>query len=441
MELFDEEKPKHENVSTPLADRMRPTDLPELVGQEELLSPATPLYSAIENDRIGSMIFWGPPGSGKTTIARIIANRTGMAFMSYSAAISGIKEIKEVITGARKRKSFSGERTILFIDEIHRFNKLQQDAFLPYVEKGDIILIGATTENPSFEVNAALLSRCRVYILNKLSDENIRTLIKRALEDKANGLGDFAITLKDDALDMIITLSDGDARKAYNLLEFCAENSKASSDGTILINKTLVEKAAQRSILYDKSGEEHFNLISALHKSMRGSDPDAAVYYVARMLKGGEDPLYIARRLVRFAVEDIGLADPHALQIAIAGKEIYHFLGSPEGELALIEVAIYLAAAPKSNSVYTAFKNAQDEIDSSGALPAPFFIRNAPTSLMRAIGYGKDYHYDHNNNDHYIPQEYLPDGINSKKFYYPGKFGYEKEIRKRHEWWMKNKKD
>ncbi|MBD3169400.1 MAG: AAA family ATPase, partial [candidate division Zixibacteria bacterium] len=387
----------------------------------------------------GSMIFWGPPGSGKTTIARIIANRTGMTFLSYSAVVSGIKEIKEVISAAKKRRKFSGERTILFVDEIHRFNKAQQDAFLPYIESGDIILIGATTENPSFEVNAALLSRCRVYILKKLSGAQIKRLIERALADREKGLGNKKITLEDSALEMIVNIADGDARKAYNMLEFCAETGKMDDSGAVGIDRELVEKAAQRSILYDKSGEEHFNLISALHKSMRGSDPDAAVYYLTRMLKGGDDPMYLARRLVRFAAEDVGLADPNALQVAIAGKETYHFLGSPEGELALVEVAVYLATAPKSNSLYSAYKKAQRTVDDTGALPVPLFIRNAPTALMESIGYGKDYRYDHDSEEHYIPQDYLPEEIKDKRLYKPGKFGYEREIKKRLEWWAKMK--
>jgi putative ATPase len=441
MSLFEEPKKDFDNTSVPLADRMRPVNLEELVGQEQLLSPGSPLYSAIENDRIGSMIFWGPPGSGKTTIAKIIANRTGMAFLSYSAVVSGIKEIKEVIAAAKKRLNFSGERTILFVDEIHRFNKAQQDAFLPYVEHGDIILIGATTENPSFEVIAALLSRCRVYILNRLSDDNIHTLIRRALADADRGLGHLKISIDDRAVAAITAIADGDARKAYNLLEFCAMNGRRSEDGTVTIDKELVEISAQRSILYDKSGEEHFNLISALHKSMRGSDPDAAVYYLTRMLKGGEDPLYIARRMVRFAVEDVGLADPTALQVAIAGKEAYHFLGSPEGELALVHVAVYLATAPKSNSLYAAYGRASKKIEETGALPVPLVIRNAPTNLMKTIGYGRDYRYDHDSEEHYIPQDYLPPEIVGTRFYDPGKFGYEKEIRKRLDWWAKLKSE
>ncbi len=439
MDFFEKEKPDNISSGTPLADRMRPTKLNELVGQEELLSPGSPLYTSIEKDRIGSMIFWGPPGCGKTTIAKIIAQHTGMKFLSYSAVTSGIKELKEVIQAAKKRKQFSGERTILFIDEIHRFNKAQQDAFLPYVESGDIILIGATTENPSFEVNAALLSRCRVYVLHKLSDNNIRDLIDRALKGDEKGLGKIEISIQEDALATIVTLADGDARKAFNLLEFCGENGEPDDSGRVMIDKGLVERASQRSILYDKAGEEHFNLISAMHKSMRGSDPDAAIYYLTRMLKGGEDPLYIARRLVRFAVEDVGLADPQAIRMAVAAKETYHFLGSPEGELALIEAAIYLATAPKSNSAYAAYKKVQDEIDTSGTLPVPLFIRNAPTRLMEGIGYGKGYEYDHDSEERYIHQEYFPDELKNKKFYDPGKFGYEAEIRKRLEWWKKQR--
>ncbi len=439
MDLFSNPKQTNNKDSVPLAERMRPTDLEDLVGQEDLLSEESPLYLSIANDRLGSMIFWGPPGSGKTTIAKIIANRTGMSFLYYSAVTSGIKELKGVISASRKKNRFSGERTILFIDEIHRFNKAQQDAFLPSVESGDIILIGATTENPSFEITSALLSRCRVYVLNKLSPDNIKSLIRRALTDSEKGLGNKKITLEDNALNMIITIADGDARRAYNLLEFCAENPPAKEDGKIIITSQLVQKASQKAILYDKSGEEHYNLISALHKSLRGSDPNAAIYYLIRMLKGGEDPMYIARRLIRFAVEDIGLADPTALRIAVSAKEVYHFLGSPEGELALVEAAVYLATAPKSNTVYLAYTTAIAEIDSSGALPVPLFIRNAPTKLMESIGYGKGYAYDHNNNEHYIPQEYLPKKIKDKKFYQPGKFGYEREIRKRLDWWGKLK--
>ncbi|PJA30455.1 MAG: AAA family ATPase [candidate division Zixibacteria bacterium CG_4_9_14_3_um_filter_46_8] len=435
MNLFEDSQGSSIIADSPLADRMRPITLEELIGQEELLSPEAPLYAAIENDRIGSMIFWGPPGCGKTTIARIIANRTGMIFLSYSAVTSGIKELKDVIAMARKRKKHSGERTILFIDEIHRFNKSQQDAFLPSVETGDIILIGATTENPSFEVVAALLSRCRVYVLKKLSNDNIKALINRALEDEVKGLGKRSLIIDHETCDMIATIADGDARQAYNLLEFCADNGQASPDGVIIIDRILVEQASQRAILYDKGGEEHYNLISALHKSMRGSDPDASVYYLTRMLKGGEDPLYIARRLVRFAVEDVGLADPQAMQVAVAAKETYHFLGSPEGELALVEAAIYLATALKSNSVYAAYKETQKEIDDSGALPVPLFIRNAPTALMKGLGYGEGYQYDHDSKEHFIPQEYLPEKIQARKFYVPGNFGFEKEIQKRLDWW------
>lgn len=443
MTLFDKVKTgSDKNTSgAPLADRMRPRTLDEFVGQKHLVGKGKVLRELIENDRLNSIIFWGPPGSGKTTLAKIIARKTKSRFISFSAVTSGIKQIKEIMKIASFNQSEHGTRTILFIDEIHRFNKAQQDAFLPYVEHGDIILIGATTENPSFEVIAALLSRCRVYILNRLSDNNIHTLIRRALGDARRGLGHMKISIDDRAVDAITAIADGDARKAYNLLEFCAMNGRRLEDGTVTVDKELVEISAQRSILYDKSGEEHFNLISALHKSMRGSDPDAAVYYLTRMLRGGEDPLYIARRLVRFAVEDVGLADPTALQVAIAGKEAYHFLGSPEGELALVHVAVYLATAPKSNSIYAAYGKAVGKIEETGALPVPLVIRNAPTNLMKMIGYGRDYRYDHDSEEHYIPQDYLPPEIAGTRFYDPGKFGYEKEIRKRLDWWAKLKSE
>ncbi|MCG2791032.1 MAG: replication-associated recombination protein A, partial [Actinomycetia bacterium] len=393
MTLFEQFKTNHAGdiSSAPLADRMRPSTLDEFVGQEHLVGKGKILREIIENDRPYSIIFWGPPGSGKTTLAKIIAEKTKSRFISFSAVTSGIKQIKEVMEIARYNKREHSIKTILFVDEIHRFNKAQQDAFLPFVENGTIILMGATTENPSFEVISALLSRTKTFVLYKLSHEDIKTLIERALIDSERGLGKYNIKFSNEAIDFIARFSDGDARIAYNILEL-AEGAyfKENKQKTMEIDTHLIENIIQKkALLYDKNGEEHFNLISALHKSLRDSDPDAAVYWTVRMLESGEDPLYIIRRMVRFASEDIGLADPDALQVAISAKQGFEFIGPPEGYLAIIEAVIYLALAPKSNSLYTTYNKVKSDVEEFGSLPVPYHIRNAPTRLMKDIGYGK----------------------------------------------------
>ncbi len=441
MDLFEKEK-KGKNVRrTPLADRMRPDTLDEFVGQKHILEKGSVLRKAIEEDKIQSVIFWGPPGTGKTTLAHIVAKATGAHFASFSAVLSGIKEIKEVISEAAKMKEFYNRKTILFVDEIHRFNKAQQDAFLPHVEKGNIILIGATTENPSFEVISALLSRTMVYTLNPLKEEELKIIIKRAIEDKERGLGNQNVELEDKAQDYMAQMANGDARIALSTLEFAVLTTPPDEKGIRKITLKIAEETMQKkALVYDKDGEEHYNIISALHKSLRGSDPDAALYWLGRMLAGGEDPLYIARRMVRFASEDIGNADPQALQVTIAAKEAYHFLGSPEGELALAQAAVYLATAPKSNAVYKAFNQVQEDIQRTQALPVPLHIRNAPTQLMKDLGYGKDYKYPHDFPDHFVDETYLPENLKDRKYYQPTDFGFEKEIKKRLEWWEKKKK-
>jgi putative ATPase len=439
--------------SIPLADRMRPTDLDGFVGQEHLIGKGNVLQKIIESDRLHSIIFWGPPGSGKTTLARIIANRTKSRFISFSAVSSGIKQVKEIMKIAGHELKTRGIRTILFIDEIHRFNKAQQDAFLPYVENGTIILIGATTENPSFEVNSALLSRAKTYILEKLSDADINILLKRALSDRDKGLGKYNISIDDKALDFISRVSDGDSRMAYNILELSldaslqknvkSKNGKdkhpdtgkkttGKKDETVSIDQKVVENVTQRkALLYDKHGEEHFNLISALHKSLRGSDPDGAVYWTVRMLEGGEDPLYILRRMVRFASEDVGLADPRALQITLAAKQSFEFIGPPEGYLAIIEAVIYLALSPKSNSLYTTYKKVIGDIKRFLSLPVPHHIRNAPTGLMKEAGYGKGYKYDHDFKGAVASQTYLPEKLAGTRYYSPSGRGFEKDLQNR----------
>jgi putative ATPase len=440
MDLFGKEKKSKGLKTTPLADRMRPQTLDEFVGQRHILEKGSVLRKAIEEDKIQSVIFWGPPGTGKTTLAHIIAKATGAHFVFFSAVLSGIKEIKEVMAEATKMKEFYNRKTILFVDEVHRFNKAQQDAFLPHVEKGNIILIGATTENPSFEVISALLSRTKVYTLNPLNEEELKIIINRAIKDKEKGLGNMNVELEDKALDYIAQMANGDARIALSTLEFAVLTTPPDEKGIRKITLKIAEETMQKkALVYDKDGEEHYNIISALHKSLRGSDPDAALYWLGRMLAGGEDPLYIARRMVRFASEDIGNADPQALQVAIAAKEAYHFLGSPEGELALAQAAIYLATAPKSDAVYKAFNQVQEDIQKTQALPVPMHIRNAPTQLMKNLGYGKDYKYPHDFPDHFVDETYLPENLKDRKYYQPTDFGFEKEIKKRLEWWEKKK--
>jgi putative ATPase len=436
MSLFDGEPegPSGPLRTAPLAERMRPHSLEELSGQQHLVGPGKPLRVQIEHDDGGSMILWGPPGVGKTTIAKIIAETTRASFIEFSAVMSGIKEIKQVMSTAAQASQMHS-RTILFIDEIHRFNKAQQDAFLPYVERGTIRLIGATTENPSFEIISALLSRCRVYVLQPLSEEQIAALLRRALEDKERGLGAMELTADDDALELIASYSSGDCRNAYNALEVAAQLAlEPEQAGKKHIDKTVAGEAVQhRVLMYDKSGEEHYNLISALHKSVRNSDPDAALYWLARMFAGGEDPLYLARRIVRMAVEDIGLAAPEAMNLCLSAKETVEFLGSPEGDLALAEAVVYLSLAPKSNSVYTAYSAVQGEIEATRQEPVPLHLRNAPTKLMKELDYGKGYLYAHNEEGKVADMDCLPDSLKGRSFYHPTQEGREKLLAQRME--------
>jgi putative ATPase len=414
----------------PLAERMRPRTLEEYSGQEHLLAPGKPLRVQIEHDDGGSMIFWGPPGVGKTTLAKIIAETTKATFIEFSAVMSGIKEIKQVMIEAARAAEFHS-RTILFVDEIHRFNKAQQDAFLPYVERGTIRLIGATTENPSFEIISALLSRCRVYVLEPLSEDRITTLLRRALDDKERGLGAMDLTADDEALELIAGYSSGDCRAAYNTLEVAAQLANESPKH---IDKAIATEAVQQRVLmYDKSGEEHYNLISALHKSVRNSDPDAALYWLARMFASGEDPLYLARRVVRMAVEDIGLAAPEALNLCLSAKETIDFLGSPEGDLALAEAVVYLCLAPKSNAVYTAYAAARDDIEHTRQEPVPLHLRNAPTRLMKDLGYAKGYRYAHDEAGRVADMDCLPASLQGRSYYRPTQEGREKQLAQRME--------
>jgi len=421
---------KKEDKTAPLADRMRPEDLEGFVGQEEIVGRGKTLRRAIIADKLSSVILWGPPGSGKTTLAQIIARKTRANFIPFPAVTSSIKDLRTIVKKAKADFSFGGQKTILFVDEIHRFNKAQQDAFLPHVEDGTIILIGATTENPSFEVINPLLSRSQVYVLKPLASENIRFILEQAVKDKKKGLGKYKIKLASGALDYIVEQAKGDARIALNTLELSFRVATLRKKGIREINlKTVKNALQQKLLLYDKDGEEHYNLISALHKSLRDSDPDGSLYWLGRMLEAGEEPLYVVRRLIRFASEDIGIADPHALLVAVAAKEACHFIGMPECNLALAQATVHLACAPKSNSLYTAYNQVRKTIKETGSLPVPLGIRNAPTKLMKNLGYGKNYRYAHNFPDAQVSQQHLPDKLVGTKFYKPTDRGLEKKIK------------
>jgi len=439
-----------QGTAEPLPARMRPRTLEGFLGQPHLLGPGKALGALIRRGDLGSCILWGPPGSGKTTLAKIIANYTDRHFEPFSAVTEGVARVREIIRQAEDRLKYQGQGTILFCDEIHRFNRAQQDAFLPWVENGIVTLIGATTENPSFEVNAALLSRCRVFVLHPLTTEDLEALIGRALRDREQGLGTLDLTMTPDATSLLAREADGDARRALQALEAAAEYLCGARPGSepetaaaprTITAALIADALQQRFAKYDKTGEEHYNLISALHKAVRGSDPDGALYWLARMLGGGEDPLYLARRLVRIAAEDVGLADPRALAVALDAKEAYHFLGTPEGELALAQAVVYLATAPKSNRVYAAFAEASEAAREHPAAPVPLTVRNAPTPLLRDLGYGAGYRYAHDTPEGYAPQEYLPDALRGAKWYTPTDRGYEKTVAERIVWWERLKRE
>ena len=442
MSLFDppgaeRARPRRPTSAGPLADRIRPRSLDEVVGQDHLLGPGRVLRTAIERGELHSMLLWGPPGSGKTTLAWLMAEVGRARFVAFSAVLSGVKEIRQVIAESEAERARGGPPTILFVDEIHRFNRAQQDAFLPHVEKGTVILVGATTENPSFEVNSALLSRCRVYVLNALGEDDIIVLLRRALADADRGLARLAARVDDAALRLIARLANGDARAALNILELAVTLAPREGGRPRVTEAAIQEAAQKKTLLYDKAGEEHYNLISALHKSLRDSDPDASLYWLARMLESGEDPLYVARRLVRFASEDVGNADPTALSLTLAAKDAFTFLGSPEGELALAQATLYLALAPKSNAAYTAFDAARDDVRERPTEPVPHHIRNAPTRLMKDLGYGRGYQYAHDAPDARVEQEHLPEALRGRQYYHPTDRGLEAELARRLEDWRR----
>src|SRR5436190_6220483 len=440
MSLFNDEPAPVDPKTIPLAERMRPRSLDEIVGQDDLVAPGRPLREMIDRDLLQSIILWGPPGTGKTTLARLIADLTRADFVAFSAVLAGIKEVKEVMQAAEQRRRMTGRRTIVFVDEIHRFNKAQQDAFLPRVESGDIVLIGATTENPSFEVNAALLSRSKVFVLKQLTEDALVTILRSAMTDVERGLGKLNPEADDDALRSMARFANGDARSALNLLQLAVSAAKQPA-GRPRIDRELLEKVlTNKALFYDKSGEEHYNLMSALHKSMRNSDADASIYWLARMLEAGEDPKYVARRLIRFASEDIGNADPQALAISVAAKDAVHFIGMPEGNTALAQCVLYLATAPKSNAVYMAYNDAADAAKTDFAAPVPLHIRNAPTKLMKQLDYGKGYKYAHDEPDAVANMHCLPDNLKGREFYKPTDFGFEKEITKRLAWWKSKRR-
>jgi putative ATPase len=439
VELFEQAAREGRREAAPLAERMRPQVLDEFVGQSHLLGPGRLLRVAIESGDLHSMILWGPPGTGKTTLASLLAGHAKAHFTPFSAVLTGVKEVRGLVAEAEQRLTLHGQRTILFVDEIHRFNKAQQDAFLPHVERGTVTLIGATTENPSFEVISALLSRCRVYVLERLTESDLETIVRRAVADADRGLGRLGLQMDPDAVAAIVALSEGDARTALNILEVAARllgaTRRERGAPPRLTVESIREASQKKALLYDKAGEEHYNLISALHKSVRDSDPDATLYWLARMLEAGEDRLFVARRLVRMASEDIGLADPQALAITLAAKDAYDFLGTPEGELALAEAAVYLACAPKSNAVYTAFDRARADVHARPAEPVPHHLRNAPTRLMTDLGYGAGYQYAHDAPDAIVAQEHLPAALRGRTYYHPVPRGFEQDIRARLERW------
>ncbi len=428
--LFPEEDaPPTPAADAPLAERMRPRTLDELVGQDEALGPGTPLRRLLETDTLRSLILWGPPGSGKTTLAHVIRLRTEAHFVALSAVLSGVKELREALSAAEARRRRDGRRTVLFIDEIHRYNKAQQDALLAHVESGDVVLVGATTENPSFEVNAALLSRSRVVVLKPLPEEAVQSLLKRAAQDEEHGLGASGVTFDDEALRFLAAASDGDARTALNVLELAAAVAPPVESGPRLVSVEEMRQAfARKALLYDRAGEEHYNIISALHKSIRNSDADAALYWLARMIEAGEDPLYIVRRLVRFASEDVGLADPHALTLAISAQQAVHFVGLPEGALALAQLTVYLAGAPKSNAIYTAWSAASRDALETRADPVPLHLRNAPTGLMKSLGYSQGYRYAHDETEGVATMDCLPESMKGRRYYRPTNRGREKDL-------------